>query len=309
MALKEIYKQLNPDIILLADTSHTPNQRPMKFYPYKAYTKNTARLSSGVAIFIKSTITHSLIDHAFISDTLALKVETDSGPVIIAVNYTPPRRPFLPTQDLNWLARHRTPAYLLADLNAHHRTFDHMNNARGRDLHNIWLRNGYLRLLGPPEGTFRTQRGRLSMPDLVLSNRSCYHYHRTENLESNLSDHSPIKLTISCSPIKIPCPPFENVNLANWPLFLTYIKNTVVPFNLNHQPIDTINQKIQFLSQKIFEAKELAIPISNHKLSNSNFTTDKFKRFQRILKQINMLIENKRHNVIRYNYLKTNKKL
>ena len=211
LALKEIFKQLNPDIILLADTGHTPTMPPMKFYPFKAYSKNTARASSGVAIFVNPRIKHQLINHNFVSDTLAIKIETNSGPIIVAVNYSPPLRRFLPIEDLTWFARHLTPVYLLADLNAHYRSFDNRsrNNTRGIDLYNRWLRGGYLRVLGPPEGTFRTNGGNLTKPDIVISNRACYHYFKVENLDGNLSDHSPIKLTVSCSPIKIPVPPLK----------------------------------------------------------------------------------------------------
>ena len=171
------------------------------------------------------------------------------------------------------------------------------------------LGGGYLRVLGPPEGTFRTNGGNLTKPDIVISNRACYHYFRVENLDGNLSDHSPIKLTVSCSPIKIPCTPFENINLANWPLYNDYLKNSVAPLNLNNQPIVAIGDNILSLSEKIYNAKLLAIPISNHKLNSSNLTTDKFKRFQRVIIHLNILLENTRHDLILYNYYKNKKAL
>ena len=91
--IQEIYKIHNPDIILIAHTAHQPgapkNDPPIKFFPYKVMSLNTAGLYSGVAIMVKPHIKFSPINHKFESDTLAIKVETMTGPIILVVNYTP----------------------------------------------------------------------------------------------------------------------------------------------------------------------------------------------------------------------------
>ena len=81
---------------------------------------NTAQEYSGVAILIKKDIQHSLITRTFDGDTLAIQVETSLGPIILGTNYSPPGRGYVPIRDIMWFSRHRLPAYLLADLNAHH---------------------------------------------------------------------------------------------------------------------------------------------------------------------------------------------
>ena len=87
--LKEIYRIYDPDVILLADTSQLPNSRPIKFFPYKVFSLNTANLHSGVAIMEKPYISFVPINHKFMSDTLGIKIETLTGPINILVNYTP----------------------------------------------------------------------------------------------------------------------------------------------------------------------------------------------------------------------------
>ena len=83
---------------------------------------------------VKRNIKHNLIHFKFSSDTMAIKIETSSGPVVLAVNYTPPSRVFLPERDLGWIQNHSCPAYLMADLNAHHNSFDYWCNERGGDV-------------------------------------------------------------------------------------------------------------------------------------------------------------------------------
>ena len=112
-ALQQIYTELNPDIILFAHTNIAPPRRHIHIHPYISYMHNTANNASGVAILIKPNITHSKITHVFQGETIAIKIETTLGPIIIATNYSPPGRRYLPIVDINWLARHRTPVYLL----------------------------------------------------------------------------------------------------------------------------------------------------------------------------------------------------
>ena len=89
-ALKQYYAQHDPDIILFAHTNiESPAPTPIKIHPYITHMYNTGKLCSGVAILIKPYITHSIITHTFIGDTLAIKIETSLGPIIIATNYSP----------------------------------------------------------------------------------------------------------------------------------------------------------------------------------------------------------------------------
>ena len=162
-----------------------------------------------MAILIKSDIQHSLINKTFDGDTLAITTETTTGPVIIGTNYSPPSRIIFPMRDIMWFARHRTSLYLLADLNAHHTTFDTFSNDYGKVLYNMWLEDGFLQRLGPDTGTHTSNAGNLSKPDIVLTNRQMYHFYHVSTLDRNVSDHAPMSLEISNKPIKIPAPLHE----------------------------------------------------------------------------------------------------
>ena len=74
-------------------------------------------LQNGSAIAIKKNHNHKLIDD-FITDILAIQVETSLGPIIIATTYLPPRRPYLPYPGI--LLDNNIPTYLIGDVNARH---------------------------------------------------------------------------------------------------------------------------------------------------------------------------------------------
>ena len=289
-ALKLYYSQENPDIILLAHTNHFPPRSAIKIHPYIVYTCNTAQLYSGVAILVKRDIEHSLIDKKFDGDTLAIKVETSIGPIIIGTNYSPPSRPNIPVRDIMWFSRHRSPVYLLADLNAHHSSYDTHTNSYGRMLYNMWLEEGYLRRLGPVVGTFTSYLGNITKPDIVLTNRNIYHYAHITTLDQNVSDHAPICLKLSYKPIKLPAAEHEIIKKANWELFKDNIKSKLTPINLNNKNYQNINTTLDKIEITVNEAQNLAIPKSKIKYSARYDPSPKFQRFKKILTQIYHLI-------------------
>ena len=175
----------------------SPPHRPLKLYPYKVYTHNTAGAHSGVAILIRPEIKHFKINEDFYGDTLAIQVETFLGPIVLACNYTPPSRLHLPLGDLIWMERLFRPVYCIADLNAHHTSYDRSTNDYGRILYNRFLSIGSLQRVGPDIGTFISPGGLRSKPDIVLINGQCNHHHFVTTLDKNISDHAPIQVLIN----------------------------------------------------------------------------------------------------------------
>ena len=114
--LYNTYRQLDPDIILL--NSHgVKDCDSLSLYTYTVYKKNYANeRSDGVAIAIRSTIPHKLVED--FDQILAVEVETSRGPIVLATLYLPPRRDIFPFHELYRLSRLRKPCYLMGDLNA-----------------------------------------------------------------------------------------------------------------------------------------------------------------------------------------------
>lgn len=86
------YIEENPDIILINSHGLIDNEN-IKIRGYTSYTKNIFNeYHDGTAVLIKQNIKHKIIDE-FITNTVKIKIETTIGPISIATNYLPLRRP------------------------------------------------------------------------------------------------------------------------------------------------------------------------------------------------------------------------
>ncbi len=114
-------------------------------------TNTTEEANDGSAIAIKNTIQHKFYD--FLTDVLAVEIDTTFLPIIIATMYLPPRRPYLSYPDIYNLMNNNIPTYLL-DLIASHTLFGNSSsNTVGRSLVQL-INNGNLIHLGPHYPTF-----------------------------------------------------------------------------------------------------------------------------------------------------------
>ena len=203
--LTNIYQTIDPDIILLNETS-VLNDEPLKIFNYNIYRTN--RLNerhAGIAIAIKKSII-ATIDDKYDQDFLTATIQTDQGPLTIATGYSPPRLTFLNTSDIHRIFNRNHPVYFLGDLNANHRLFDYStNNYVGTQLVRF-INDNRIRHIGPFFKTRTTATTRRS-PDIALSNNRAYHNTYLRPGPLTPSDHLPIIAIISSDPIQIPIKP------------------------------------------------------------------------------------------------------
>lgn len=113
--LTKIYSTQGPDVILL-NSNGIKDSDSLKIYGYIVHRKNqTDSPHYGTAIAIKHNISYKLLDD-FISDTLAVEIDTTTGKIIIFTLYQPPARQYIPTPDFITLFRRNIPVYMIADL-------------------------------------------------------------------------------------------------------------------------------------------------------------------------------------------------
>ena len=84
---------------------------------------NQAR--GGAALAIKRSFKHRTINNLS-NKTVACKIHTNIGPVIIATAYIPPRRLIIVRSDLDILKTHNCSVYALGDFNGKHRKLGHI---------------------------------------------------------------------------------------------------------------------------------------------------------------------------------------
>ena len=281
------FLNLDLDVILVAHTGLKDGIKEdlLKLNPYISYQHNpTGAHYAGVGILVKRNIKHKLISRKFRHDTIAIQIETPTGPIILATNYHRPRLPDLPIDDLEWLANHQTPTYLLADLDAHLATLPHHNHTdrKGRVLNDIFLSRGRLIHIGPAFPTFYAPGSQGTAPDIVLSNKHTYHNHYITPLRVNTSDHTPIKLTISSKPIfkKARC---ENTDAADWPKYTQLLKDSTAPINLRHATQNDICTTIASKISAIQNARQQAIPQNTFCTRPFISVSLRFKRLSSVL--------------------------
>ena len=194
--LSNMYRQYDPDIILLNSHGLTNDER-LKIPGYRVYQQNISNtLNDGVAIAIKYRIQHRVEDD-FLSETLAIELDTAAGPLYIATSYLPPRRPYLPHPDYLRIFRRQTPVFLIGDLNARHPYLGYTStNQVGRDIIDYLQRHTALHI-GPFFPTYYCHRSS-STPDIALTNRANFFHYSLSPGPLTTSDHIPIVLDRTC---------------------------------------------------------------------------------------------------------------
>lgn len=212
--LANLYQQYDPDIILLNATGMKENET-IKLFNYNTYQRNVKNEDhAGVAIAIKRNIYHQLIDDSM-EDLLAIRIETAKGPIILATTYRPFRRKYPPVEDLIKLFKRKEPVYLLADLNARHRTLGHRENNETGEIINKMINKNIISHLGPDFNTRVGQNAR-SNPDIILRNRYGFLNYAIKEGDLTTSDHIPVIFTLSTTPIVKETCPRKIYSKTNW---------------------------------------------------------------------------------------------
>ena len=217
-----------------------------------------------MAIAVKPHIQHQLLDN-YLEDALAIKIQTQQGPLIIGTIYQPPRRPHLPVQDILAILNHNIPAYIIGDLNANHTSLGYArNNVAGNTLVRL-IHTNRLKHLGPHFPTFYSPDSATS-PDIILSNHHAHHNTHFRQGDISTSDHLPIITRISTNPIQIPSPPRRNFHRANWEGFKQALLDIPTPPPL---PLDAPTHLIDTYTERWYQDMQTAIdthiPTSTHR--------------------------------------------
>lgn len=290
-ALYNIYRHIDPDLIILNSHGNTDAQR-IKLYNYTVLQTNLQQTQhDGAAIAVRNSIPFQRV-HGLSRETLAVEVGLEFDSVVVATLYNPPRRNNLPTQDILRLANLNKPMIILADFNARHRFLGTADtNAAGAQLHRIRQANK-LNLLGPEFPTFYGYRNP-STPDRVFGNNLfAFNTHFTPGPPTT-SDHLPIVATISVEPIQIPIAPRFAYRRADWARYQDLLQ-TYEGGNLEGEVVSKIDEEWDRLLEAITTARDATTPVMRHRRLPPIYITPTIRRLRRQLAQ---LIEQLRLNI------------
>ena len=191
--------------------------------------------------------------------SLAIKIHTTLGEVIIATSYIPPRLKLIPTLSLLKILNLKLPTIFLGDINARHPIFfGTYTNSRGKMLKNLFLTHNLLHL-GPPFDTFYGSNG-TGRPDIILANSQFQLFHHTMYSEKSIgSDHIPIIFKFQTQPFRIIKQKFNynKINLINFKSELS----TVEFNNLNGKNYLEIDSFVSNIHSKIIKASQNNCPL------------------------------------------------
>lgn len=275
--LYNAYRHIDPDIILINSHGSLNNKR-IKLFGYVTYQRNNSgELNDGVALAIKSNIKHRLVDD-FIDEFIGVKIQTTLGDVLICTTYLPPRRNYLPAQDLLKILNNTIPTYILGDFNGRHAIFGNADsNNVGRAL-NTLIQSGKLIHLGPHFPTF-IAHGRMTQPDKVFSNNKAFFNYHIKQGPLTTSDHIPLIFTIATSPIQVPVTPRLQMKKADWSGYRQELNTYEVP-NLDKKTLEEIDDEVIKLQTAIQDAINKYIPKIHYRILPHNKMTDTLRLLQ-----------------------------
>lgn len=245
-----------PDVILLNETSATNNN--IKLQGFTTIQKCEERFS-GVAILVKNTLQFTSIPLPE-NNTLAIKLFTSIGPIIISTSYVPPRQNSIPTISLNKILNFNLPTVFISDFNAknpmfHNTTYRQVyGDARGTQLAALATARN-LDFLGPYFYTYQSGRNR-GTPDIILSNNQFRFFHHLITQGNHIgSDHVPIILKISLQPIKTVQSNNLNLNTLDIPKFKQQLCNDTFD-DLDNKPVTVLDDVVQTIFSNITNATD-----------------------------------------------------
>lgn len=258
----------------------------MKIPGYRVYKVNyTEEQSDGSAIAIKHNINHKLFDD-FDTDFLAVEIDTNLGPIIIATTYLPPRRPYLPYTDILRLLSNTVPTYILGDFNARHTSLGNReNNTVGKSIMNL-INQGKLIHLGPHFPTLIRHNSKTS-PDKIFVNKHHYLNYLSEPGEITTSDHLPIVFKLSTTPFLIEKPKTYKTYKADWDLFKHRLDTQINVTDLNGFNTEQLEDAMLNWIKIVKSAMDVAIPKSSYQYVYQLKTTQEIKDLEHQYKTLN----------------------
>ena len=260
------YLSKDPDIITINSHSIRDTRKNVKLFNYSGYTKNKInQAGSGVAILVKQNIQHIFHTNTINENIMAVTIDTTHGKLTIITFYRPPRQDTLPLTDIQNFLNYNHPTIILADANIKHPHFGHNNSNRLGTLLNNFNNTVDLHYIGPNFNTFFSHNMK-GKPDIILVNTAflTLAYNLEEGPRLTSSDHIPITLTASTSPIAIPTAPRYNYNRADWPKFTEHMKLLPLP-NIINKPTEDIDKLWETLIKHIQDGANNYIPKTTFK--------------------------------------------
>ena len=213
--LGNYYRKENPEIILLNSTG-VNDRNTIKIFNYNVTSRNPLNEAhAGVAVAVRRYLQNRIVDD-FADDILGVQLETTRGHIMIITNYSPPRRNYMPTAEIENKMQKNIPVYFVGDLNAHLPAMGYRNyNTNRREIKRLFQQNKIIHM-GPDFRTMVRMNGR---PDIIFSSQNAFLKYAVERGSLTTSDHFPVILKLSTRPIVKRAEQTRCLRKTNWETF------------------------------------------------------------------------------------------
>ena len=262
---KILLHELNPLIACFQETKLSPSDTIKNIGNFKLHRKDLITNSiahGGVAIAVNAVVPHYSIPINTELQALAIRIEMMDKSITICNIYLNPNEP-ISNADLSTLANQLPPPYVIVgDFNSHHtfwgsRCSDHRGN---KIMKFIEFEN--LCLLNSGDATYHNvANNSFSAIDLSLCSPSLFQGFSWETHSSTLSsDHFPIVIKFTKTPIVSVRPPSWKIENADWNKFNSSLDLSKIQFGNQ-----TCTESIEVLNSEILQAAKKSIPLKGSK--------------------------------------------
>ncbi|KAJ8977115.1 hypothetical protein NQ317_005243, partial [Molorchus minor] len=230
--LLELADRLEPDVIAIQETK-MDSRHELKMRGYKVYRQDRNIRGGGVAVLVKSNITHHQTRAGGLGNLEAIGVEIQlprREPLHILSCYQPPNAPLL-GEDLGDLFPDAQQVIAIGDFNAKSRQWNSRRlNARGRELEGFLDAHPEIRPIAPPEPTQQTANNIPDVLDIALAGNIPYDLSIANHREGS-SDHDPILLTVWGTHTDIT---IHTRKITDWGAFRAHLQTLIHDITLIH---------------------------------------------------------------------------
>ncbi|KAJ8967934.1 hypothetical protein NQ317_000813 [Molorchus minor] len=230
--LLEIADRLDPDVIAIQETK-MDSRHEFRMRGYKVYRQDRNIRGGGVAVLVKSNITHHQTRAGGLGNLEAIGVEIQlprREPLHILSCYQPPNSPLL-GEDLGDLFPDALQVIAIGDFNAKSPQWNSRRlNARGRELEGFLDAHPEIRPIGPPEPTQQSANKISDVLDIALAGNIPYDLSIANHREGS-SDHDPILLTVWDTHTNITT---HTRKITDWGAFRAHLQTHIHDITLIH---------------------------------------------------------------------------
>lgn len=262
------------DIACITET-HLSEGETFKISGYQIYRTDriTGAAWGGVAIMIKQQLQHSTpIDIPTINlETITVNISTsNTNPILITAAYKQPNKP-LKDADIQNLFNSTSPTLVIGDLNSKSTYWGcRTNNPSGTKLNNYTVIH-QLQIYAPSEYTYYPYR-RDHLPDIldiIVAKNFCIPIQQSVIPELD-SDHLPVLITFTSTPIVRQLNPRMIKGFVNWELFQQKLDSQLTNPSKLENTLD-VDTHIEALTSTINNSIQSSTkPFNNRKAINPN---------------------------------------